>query len=130
MKNLVLGLLLLGVYFSLPFFFPAKKAWIAWPYGANSKSWLPFIRRLPASCASMGGAWGPVILLLGSVLGLFWSYIQPTIWPAFVVGGASISALLYILYFNPYAILPLLVDAALLWGIFGAGWTNAALNGW
>lgn len=130
MKYLVLGLLLLGVYFCLPLFFPTKKAWIAWPYGKNIKSWLPFIRRLPASCASMGAAFPAIIPFLFAVVGLFWNYIMPTAWPAFVVLGAISSALLYILYFNRYAILPLLVDAALLWGILGAGWTNWALNGW
>jgi hypothetical protein len=130
MKYLVLGLLLLGVYFCLPLFFPAKKAWIAWPYGKNTKSWLPFIQRLPASCASMGAASPAILPLLGAVVGLFWNSIMPTIWPALVVCGAVVSALLYILYFNRYAILPLIVDAALLWGILGAGWTNWTLNGW
>jgi hypothetical protein len=130
MKYLVLTLLLLGVYFCLPLFLPAKKAWIGWPQGKNTKSWVPFIQRLPASCASMGAAFPAIIPLLGAVVGLFWNYIMPSVWQPFVVCGAIVSALLYILYFNPYAILPLLVDAALLWGIFGAGWTNWALNGW
>jgi hypothetical protein len=43
--------------------------------------------------------------------------------------GAGASALLYVLFIGPLAVLPLLVDAFLLWGLLLQKWTVTVLRG-
>ncbi len=131
MKFLVLLLLVLGAHFSLTPFAPAQKAWIGWPFEIGSKPWLGFIGGPPSQSGSivtpfLAGLAG--LCFLAAALGLFWGGVPANAWPAIVVVSAVASALLYILYFGPWAILPLLLDAALIWGVFGWRWTAAALR--
>lgn len=122
MRYLVLFLLLLGAHFSLTPFAPAPKAWSGWPFSVESRSWLSFVGGLPSQS---GGLATPVLAglaglgFLAAALGLFWSAIPAGAWPLIVVGSAIASGLLYVLYIGLWAILPLLLDALLVWGVLG-----------
>ena len=132
MKFLLPLLLLFAAHFSLTAFAPAEKAWIGWPFAANSKPWLGFIGGLPSQPGSivtpvLAGLAG--LGFLAAAVGLFWSGIPANLLPALVTGAAAASGLLYILYIGPWAVLPLLLDALLVWGVLGWQWTSAALRG-
>lgn len=46
-----------------------------------------------------------------------------------VVAAAAAFVLLYLLYFGWWALLPFGIDAVLLWGVLGQGWSVAGLRG-
>ncbi len=46
-----------------------------------------------------------------------------------VVSAAAASALLFLLYLGVWSIVPLIIDAALVWGVLGKGWDVATLVG-
>ncbi len=131
MKLLVLLLLILGAHFSLTPFAPATKAWIAWPIGVDSRSWLKLIGGLSSQPGSLvtpilAGLAG--LGFLAAAVGLFWNGIPSDWWPIVIVSAVA-SALLYVLYFSVWAILPLLLNLVLLWGILLQHWTVSGLRG-
>jgi hypothetical protein len=46
-------------------------------------------------------------------------------WTPLVVGGAVASALTLVVFFHPWIVLGLAIDAALLWATLVAGWSPA-----
>jgi hypothetical protein len=50
------------------------------------------------------------------------------VWPAAVAGGAISSALLLGLFFHPWLVLGLAIDAALLWVTLVSGWQPIAIE--
>jgi len=132
MKIAVLIFLVLAAHFSLTPFAPGKagEAKFYWPFAADSRSWLPFIGGLPAQSGSivtpiLAGIAGLAFLAAAaSLLGWF----VPVAWlRTLVITGAAASALLYMLYIGPYAILPLALDALILWLVFSPA-TSPALS--
>ena len=46
-----------------------------------------------------------------------------------VISAAVASAVLFLLYLGLWSIVPLIIDAALVWGVLGKGWDVATLAG-
>jgi len=134
MKIIVLVLLFLAAHFSLTPFAPAKtgEARFYWPFAAGTRSWLPWAGGLPSQSGSvltplLAGAAGLAFLAAAACL-LGWAV--PSGWFRPLVGvGLGASGLLYLLYAGPFALLPLALDAFMLWGLLAQRWTPALLNG-
>jgi hypothetical protein len=136
MRIIVLILLLLSAQFSGTAFAPAKagKAWILWPFAADSKSVLGFVGGVPQQA---GGRLTPVLFVLAGLptLGflaaaasLFGILVPTNWWPIIVPASTILSLLLHILYIGPRAILPILVNGVLLWGVFIQHWSVSSLR--
>jgi protein-S-isoprenylcysteine O-methyltransferase Ste14 len=121
-------LLLLGALFSLTAFAPAAagKAALLWPFAADSRPIISFVGGLPGQSGSvvtsfLAGVAGAVFVT--AAVGLFWKAISIWAWTALVVIAAITSFLLYASYFGSWMIAPILVDAALLWGVLTKRWS-------
>lgn len=95
---------------------------------ADTRSWLPFIGGLPAQSGSivtpiLAGIAGLALLAAAASL-LGW--LVPVTWfrPLVIAAGAA-SILLYVLYIGPFAILPLALDALILWVLLSQTGSNA-----
>lgn len=49
-------------------------------------------------------------------------------WRPLVLAASAASALLFLLYLGPWSILPLTIDAVLVWGVLAQGWSVATLS--
>lgn len=135
MRIVVTLLLLVGAHFSLTAFVPtqAGKAWIGWPFAADSRPILGGIGGLP------GASGGLVTTVLAAVAGaglllaaisLFFGVIVPADWwQPLVVVAAAASILLYVLYLGLLALLPIALDVVILWGVLAQGWSLSGLRG-
>ena len=131
MRYVVAILLLLGAHFSLTAFVPgaAGKARFYWLWAADSKPALAFLGGslkgvLTPLFAAVAGA-----AFLCAFLSLFGWLVPAGWWTPLVLAGSLSSALLFLMYLGPMAILPLLVDMALLVGVLVLRWTVAGLRG-
>jgi hypothetical protein len=132
MRIVVIIILLLAAHFNLTAFAPAQagKATFYWPFAADSKSWLSFIGGLPQQS-------GLFTTLLASIAGLGFlaaafallGWIVPEGWwlPSVLIAAIA-SIALYVLYFGGNALIPIALDAVLLWGVIVQGWTVAGLH--
>ena len=132
MKIILTALLIFAAHFSATPFAPAPAgtAKFYWPFAADSKPWLGFIGGLPASGGLVTALLAGIAALgfLASLLALF-GWLVPAHWFApLIVAAAIASILLYILYFGAFALLPLALDALLLWGVLAQGWSVAGLK--
>lgn len=134
MRWLVTILLLLGAQFSLTAFAPAPagRAWLLWPFAADSQPIIAGIGGLPQQSGSvivpfLAGIAGLSFLL--ATFGLFGRAIPAEWWPALVVVAVVASILLHVLYAGPLALLPLTIDALLLWGVIVQHWPILGLRG-
>lgn len=133
MRYVVLVLLLLGAQFSFTVFAPSEgKAWFLWPFSNASRPIVGFVGGLPKQGGSvispiLGGVAG--LCFLAAAVGLFWSGISATWWPALVGVAAAASAILFVLFFAVWMIPPIIIDAILLYGVFFLHWTVATLKG-
>lgn len=129
MRIVLLILLLLAAHFSLTALLPGPtgKGTIIWPFGPESRPVLSFLgsarRPLTQVLAVLAGA-----CFLLAALALFGLLVPATWWTALVIVGAVASILLHLLYVGPFAILPLILDGVLLWGVLAQGWTVASLS--
>lgn len=132
MKILVIALLVLAAHFSATPFAPAPvgTAKFYWPFAADSKPWLGFIGGLPASGGIVTALLAGVAALgfIASLLALF-GWLVPAHWFTPLIVAASIaSILLYVLYFGAFSLLPIALDAILLWGVLAQGWSVTGLK--
>jgi hypothetical protein len=101
-----------------------------WPF-EMARSWLVTAAGLdPALARALGTALVIVtiaLLVAGALATPGW-LIPTAWWPALVVGGAVASALTLIIFFHPWLVLGLAIDAALLWAVLVASWTPATLQ--
>jgi hypothetical protein len=130
MRWLVIVTLLLGAHFALTAIAhgEAGRALFYWPFAKDSKPTLNVL----------GLATKPVTQLLSVIAGLCflasvaallgWLIPPAGLSPLMIVGSVA-SALLFLLYLGINALVPLAVDAFLLWGVFGWHWTVASLQG-
>ena len=127
MRWVVFILLLLGALFSLAAFAPAAagQAGLLWPFAVDSQPIISFVGGLPVQSG------GVVTLLLAGIagfgflaaaVGLFWEAVSIKVWTALVGMAVASSLLLYVLYLGSQMIVPILVDAVLLWGILTKRW--------
>ena len=134
MRYIVLVLLLLAVQFTLTAFAPTPsgKGWILWPFSIGQK---PILRSLGGLPRESGSIVTPILAglaglgFLAGAAGLFGILVPASYWPVIVIGASVASLLLQILYIGPLAILPILVDLGLLWGVLLQHWTVAGLRG-
>lgn len=129
MKAVVLIVLVLAAHFSLTPFAPGKagEGKFYWPFAADTRSWLPFIGGLPAQSGSivtplLAGIAGLAFLAAAASL-LGW-FIPATWFRPLVIAGAAASTLLYVFYIGPFAILPLALNAVILWILLSQVGTN------
>jgi hypothetical protein len=137
---LAAGLLFLGWHFTTTFFVPAgaphDRGWVVWPFGRDSRpplGQLPGVltpNRVPAEPAPTLALVLAAIASLGflaALAGLFGVILPAGWWPAVVIAASLASGGLFLLYLGPWALLPLLIDGVLLWGLIARGWSVAGL---
>lgn len=133
----VLILILLGAQLNLTALVPAAAGqapppwWVGggmlWPFFTDTRTLIPQGDLLNTLTPLLGIASGALFLMAAAALLGWW---VPSSWfAALIVGGVLASVPLQVVWFSGWAILPLLVDAALLWVVFGMRATTATLAG-
>jgi hypothetical protein len=134
---LILVLLLLSAHLNLTALVPLQPGgtpppwWVggrlAWPFAVETRTLLPQGDLLNTATPILGiGAAICFLLATAALLGWF---IPPQWFSLLVASGALLSISLQVVWFSPWALLPLLLDVLLLWGVFGMGLTVKALRG-
>lgn len=98
-----------------------------WPF-AMDRSWLVTAFRLdPQLVTSFGTALVVMTtaLLAGAALATGGWVVPGAWWPGLTAAGATASVLTLVLFFHPWLVLGLVIDAALLWGVLVAHWVPA-----
>ena len=99
-----------------------------WPF-EMARSWLVTGAGLdPTVVRTLGTALvlTTIALLVAAGLSTVGWLIPPEWWSSLVVGGAIASALTLAMFFHPWIVLGLVIDAVLLWTTLVAGWSPAA----
>ncbi|MGH8945582.1 MAG: hypothetical protein ACRDVL_05490 [Acidimicrobiia bacterium] len=133
----LLLLLLLGAQLNLSALVPlqagqAPPTWwvggkLLWPFAVETRTLLPPGDALNTLTPILAGTSAACFLLAAAAL-LRW--IVPGHWFSWlIVAGAVLSMVLQVIWFSGWAILPLLVNIALLWAVFGRHITVATLRG-
>ena len=123
---LILILLLLGAQFSLTALVPLQPGdlpppwWVGgrllWPFAVETRTLVPAGDLLYAVTPILGILSGVLFLAAAAAL-LRW--LIPEQWfSKLIVGGVISSIVLHVIWFSPWAIVPLLVDIVLLWAVF------------
>lgn len=133
----ILILLLLGAQLNLTAIVPLQPGdppppwWVGgrllWPFAAETPTLIPAGDVLNTLTPILGIASGIFFLLAAAAL-LRW--VVPGNWFRWlIVAGAVLSILLQVIWLSGWAVLPLLVDAALLYTVFGQRITVSSLRG-
>lgn len=133
----VLILLLLGAQLNLTSLVPLQPGgapppwWVGgrllWPFATQTRTLIPPGDLLNTITPIFGIVSAICFLLAGAAL-LRWAV--PTGWFAWlVIAGAALSLVLQVVWFSQWAVLPLLVNIALLWLILGQQVTVESLRG-
>lgn len=133
----VLALTLLGAQLNLTALVPAAAGqapppwWVGggllWPFFADTRTLIPPGDTLN-TLTPLFGVTSATLFLMAAASLLGW--MVPSSWfAALIVGGALVSIPLQIVWLSGWAILPLVVDIALLWVVFGMHVTAATLRG-
>jgi hypothetical protein len=133
---LAAGLLFLGWHFATTFFMPAgtprAEGWVVWPFGRDTRPalgrWQGILtpKVIPADPGPTAALALAGIASVGFLIGLaaLFGILVPTDWWSAAVLIASLaSGGLFLLYLGRWAIVPLLVDAVLLWGVLLRDWS-------
>lgn len=99
-----------------------------WPF-AMGRSWLVTgLHVEPRLVTSIGTLLivATVAVLLLAALATLGMGIPAAWWPFLVTAGAGLSIASLGIFFHPWLILGLVIDAVLLWSVLIAGWTPAA----
>jgi|SRR3990170_3913465 len=132
----VLILILLGAQLNLTALVPLKVGdptppwWVGgrliWPFGVETKTLLSG-DLLNTLTPTLGVASAVLFLMAAGALLHWW---VPEGWFQWlIIGGAILSIPLQVIWFSGWAVLPILVDIALLWAVFGQHITVASLRG-
>lgn len=127
MRITVIVLLFFGAHFSMTANLPtqAGKAWLMWPFAVDSQPLLKLSRPLLGTITRLLSALAAVgfIVALLSLLG----WLVPASWCVSLTVFSSVAS--FLLYFGRWAVLPILIELVLQWGVFSQGWTPASLSG-
>lgn len=118
------ALLIVGWHFPTTFFVPGgppyEKGWIIWPFGQQTR---PAFEGMPGviAPATLPATGAPTLALvaaglasmafLAAIAGVWGFVVPPTWWQPLMLFASAASALLFAIYFSPLAIMPLIVDA-------------------
>lgn len=137
MRVITLVLLLLGAHLNLAAVVPLQPGdpsppwWVGgrliWPFAVDTQTLIPAGDLLNALTPMLAFTSAIAFLLAAAVL-LRWQRWQQW-FRALVVAGVVLSVALQVIWFTGWAVLPLLVDAALLWVVFGQRVTVGQLRG-
>jgi hypothetical protein len=137
MQILILLLLLLGAQLNLTAIVPLQVGdpqppwWVGgrllWPFAVETRTLLPPGDVLNTLTPILAIA--SAIFFLLAVAALFHRLVPSQWFRWLILIGAVLSIVLQIIWFSGWAILPLLVDVALLWAVFGQHVTVGNLRG-
>jgi hypothetical protein len=144
MVRIGLTLLLIAAWhFPTTFFAPSgapnERGWVIWPFGQQSRPVLDGLVGMfaPSTLPATNGT--PTLALVAAsvaslaflvALAAVWGIVVPSSWwPVAAMIGATASVLLFAIYLSPLALIPLLADAVLVWGIATQGWARSTLAG-
>ena len=134
MRIIVIALLLIAAHFSLTVFAPAPagQAKVFWPFAADAKPILAGIGGLPQQSGStltplLAGIAG--LGFLAAAFALFGWWVPVGWWASLTVTSAVASILLFTLYVGPWAVLPIMIDVVLLWGVVIQHWSVTEFRG-
>ena len=133
---LMLVLLLLAAHLNLTALVPlqvgdASPPWwvggrLAWPFAVDTNTLVPAGDMLNALTPLLAITAALAFLMAAAAL---MRWIVPAQWfTGLIVAGVVTSIALQVIWFSPWAVLPLLVDVALLWFVFGQHVTIAGLR--
>ena len=133
---LILVLLLLGAQLNLSGIVPLQVGAPPAPWWVGGRLLWPFA--LETRTLLQGNAlntFTPILSITSAILFLLAAaallrWLVPGEWfPWLIAAGAVLSIILQVIWFSGWAILPLLVDIALLWAVFGQYITIRSLRG-
>jgi hypothetical protein len=98
------------------------------PFAMGSSWLITGIGLDPALVQALGTALvvATIALLVGAGLSTVGWIVPSDWWTPLVIGGAVASALTLVMFFHPWIVLGLAIDAALLWATLIGGWSPAA----
>ena len=100
---------------------------LLWPFFSDTKTLLPSGDLLSTLTPVLGIGSAASFLMAAAAL---WGWLVPASWfPWLLVVGALLSIPLQVIWISGWAVLPLLVDALLLWAVFGWHVTVSTLRG-
>jgi len=140
LRIVVTMLLIVAWHFPTTFFVPQDvpndRGWLIWPFGKASTPVWDGLQGSVAPSSLMTGMSPTLAMALAGVASLafilaiasLWGILVPSVWlrPAAVIGSVS-SIALFVIYLSPLSIVPLIADAAVLWGVLVASWTPETL---
>ncbi len=135
-RFITIALLLVGAQVNLSALVPAAPGqapppWftgggILWPFFADTRTLLP-AGGLRDTITPVLGITAAVCFLMAAAA--YWGWLVPGSWvPALIVIGALASAVLQVAWLSSWAVVPLLVDAALVCAMFGGHLPAVALR--
>jgi hypothetical protein len=129
MRIVVAALIILAAHFSLTAFVPGHKAVFYWPWGRNTRTLVKGIGGLPQDDAIVTSmlAWLAGLAFLLAFAALFQIVVPAILFPILVAAASMASILLFALHFSGLALLPVLVDVVLLFGVLAQHWTPTNL---
>lgn len=121
---LVLTLLIAGAYFSMSVLLPvhAGRAWLLWPVAADTRPIAGIFACEGRSLTVILWVLSGTCLVAAAASWLGW-FVPAPLWSSLVVVGSTASIILFLIYLNRYALLPLLLNALLLWGVAAQQWS-------
>jgi hypothetical protein len=133
---IVLILLLLGAHLNLSALVPLKTGdtpppwWVGgrlvWPFAEDTNTLLPRGDTLNVLTPILAATAALLFLMAAAAL-LRWAV--PAHWfQALIIGAVAASIVLQVMWFSGYAVLPLLINAALLYAVFSSQITVASLR--
>jgi hypothetical protein len=133
----VLVLLVLGAQLNLTALVPLQPGdaappwWVGgrllWPFAVETRTLVPAGDLLNTLTPILGMTAGICFLLAAAALLGWW--VPPAWFPWLVTVGAVTSIILHVVWISPWAVLPLIINGALLWAVFGMRLTVATLRG-
>ncbi len=137
MRVITLVLLLLGAHLNLAAIVPLQPGdpsppwWVGgrliWPFAVETRTLIPAGDLLNTLTPILAFTSAIAFLLAVAIL-LRWRRWREW-FRGFVVAGVVLSVALQVIWFTGWAVLPLLVDAALMWTVFGQRVTVGQLQG-